>query len=242
MESEWDTVWGCEWRISSMASKHHHASKCVYDILSCQFWCGLFDMEVETFWCCLKTLFLSPSNGCNTWPHFHPHSWAHTPSLVPHPTLELSPYSDCLLIFDLDSVLESSLPQLGTPRYPWDLILPCAFIQSAFTLSVTWKPIPDCLHSSLSFVLSLAFTLWVQMAMLNVVCDSNTSHIDILFFPLSVGKSYGIRRVWLTPHPVTCAQVGKKGSEEERSCWSVGGTMLFIYLSVHPNTWIHSDD
>lgn len=129
MELEWDIVWGWEWRISSVDSKRYNDSDCVYDILMCWFWCGIFDVGVETFWCCLKTLLLLPSNGCNTRPHFHPQSW--TPSIPLSLTLSLNSFPILILFLYLTFTQSWVLtnPSLG----------PHASLESSFF------PVPSCI-------------------------------------------------------------------------------------------------
>lgn len=146
MELEWDVVWGWEWRISLVDSKCYNGSDCAYDILMGWFLCGIFDVGVETFWCCLKTLLLLPSNGCNTWLHFHPQSWS--PSAPLSLTLPLNSFP-ILILFLYLTVTQSWVltnPSLGPHASPESSFFPCLRASLPFTLSVHWKPIPN--HST----------------------------------------------------------------------------------------------
>lgn len=193
-------------------------------------------MVVETFQCCLKTLLLLPSNGCNLWPPTHPPFWPHSPYLVPYSTFEFPSYSGSLPIFDFHSVFESSLTAAWNP---WDFILPCGSIHpwpspylwtdSLFlTLSVHPCPLPYHWPSPYE-------SKWPRS-----MSSVNPAHLMLAFslfrWPLAAHKGLGEHN-WYLIKSLLLKWLKRVQRRRDLIDWQEEQSYLF----TGPNIWIHSD-
>lgn len=85
--------------------------------------------------------------------------------------------------------LESSLTPAWNVMPSLRLRSSCAFIHPDSHLICELTAYSQPLHSPLSCTLSLTFTLSIQMATFNILCDSNTSPLDIFSILSSISSS-----------------------------------------------------